>query len=98
MAQWLNPSAFRVPAAGTFGNMSTAPGIYGPGSFRLDMGLTRRFQLKENHTLQFRAEVFNVPNHVNPGNPNTIVTSPQFGQIRIAGDPRIMQMALKYTF
>ena len=98
MAQWLNPAAFRVPAVGTFGNMSTAPAIYGPGSFRLDMGLTRRFQLKEGHELQFRAEVFNVPNHVNPGNPTTIVTSPQFGQIRIAGDPRIMQMALKYTF
>ena len=54
----------------------------------------------------FRAEAFNLPNHVNPCPPtgtnavcpiNTL-TDPNFGRILSVGEPRIMQMALKYVF
>jgi hypothetical protein len=69
-----------------------------PGSVRIDMGVARKFQLREGHTLEFRAEIFNMPNHVNPGLPDTTLTSATFGKILSAGDPRIMQMALKYLF
>jgi hypothetical protein len=62
------------------------------------MGLTRKFAVRENQNLEFRAEVLNVPNHVNPGVPNTTLSNASFGQILSAGDPRIMQMALKYVF
>lgn len=62
------------------------------------MGLTRTFRVREGKTLEFRAEAFNVPNHVNPGDPNTTLTDSNFGRILSAADPRIMQMALKFVF
>lgn len=96
-AQWLNPAAFSAPAVGTYGNMGAA-NILGPGTFRLDMGVTRKFAIRENQTLEFRAEVFNLPNRVNLSNPELNFASANFGRILSAGDPRIMQMALKYVF
>jgi hypothetical protein len=106
---WLNPAAFAPPAPGTYGNLGSR-NILGPGSIRIDMGLTRAFALREKQSLQLRAEVFNVPNHANycapafqgiaPGIscPEVNLNSPTFGKILSAADPRIMQMALKYVF
>jgi len=56
--------------------------------------------------LQFRAEAFNVLNHVNLGNPNTSFSpganglnqSSTFGEVTSARDPRILQFALKLIF
>jgi hypothetical protein len=94
---WLNPRAFAQPAAGTYGNVGRSS-VVGPGTFRVDMGLTRTFRVRESQSLEFRAEAFNVPNHVNPGNPSTTLTNQDFGRILTAADPRIMQIALKYVF
>jgi hypothetical protein len=97
---WLNPAAFQAPAAGTYGNLGSG-NILGPGSIRIDMGLTRTFRFRENQSLQFRAEAFNLPNHVNPGTTNAPVTAlnnPNFGRTQSAADPRILQLALKYVF
>jgi len=96
-ASWLNPAAFAQPAAGTYGNMGPR-NVRGPRSIRIDMGLTRAFQVRERQTLEFRAEAFNVPNLVNLGNPTLVLTSSTFGQILSASDPRIMQLALKFVF
>ena len=98
--RYLNAAAFAIPALGTYGTMGRNS-IQGPGTVRIDMGLTRTFQARENQSLEFRAEVFNVPNHVNPGATNAPVTAlnnANFGRILSAGDPRIMQIALKYVF
>ena len=94
---WLNPLAFAQPLLGTYGNLGIA-NIRGPGVIQVDMGLTRTFRIYEAHSLQFRWEAFNLPNHMNPSNPTTAFNSPTFGKILAAGDPRIMQAALKYTF
>ena len=94
---YLNPAAFAQPAIGTFGN-SGSLSILGPGAIRLDMGLTRSFQIREGQSVEFRVEAFNLPNHLNPGNPNTTLSSSNFGKIQSAADPRIMQLALKYVF
>ena len=72
--------------------------VRGPKSVRIDMGLTRAFQIREKQSVEFRAEAFNVPNLVNLGNPTLILTSPTFGQILSATDPRILQLALKFLF
>ena len=56
------------------------------------MGLTRTFQLREKQTFEFRAEAFNVPNHVNLNNPaSTVLSNPQIGVITTVLDPRILQ-------
>jgi hypothetical protein len=104
---WLNRAAFENPTQTTgicseitkscgYGNAANS--IRGPGIINFDMGLTRRFQLTESQTLEFRAESFNMPNHVNPGNPTNSINSQTFGKSTTAADPRILQFALKYVF
>ncbi len=103
---WLNIKAFETPTQATglcspvtlscgYGN---AAQLRGPGLINLDLGLTRRFQVREGQSVEFRAEAFNAPNHVNPMNPSSALNSQTFGKSVAAADPRIMQFALKYVF
>jgi hypothetical protein len=103
---WLNPAAFGIPASGTLGNVGVGS-ISGPSSFTFDMALVRDFKVKERYGLEVRGEVFNLPNTFRPGFPalgvsttmlSTTRTASNFGQIQIANDPRIMQLAMKLTF
>ena len=96
--QWFNRAAFATSADGEFGNLRVNT-LFGPGSIRIDMGLTRAFQFREKQSFEFRAEAFNIPNHVNLNNPaSTALSDAQFGKITTVGDPRILQFALKYLF
>ncbi|MDX2269066.1 MAG: TonB-dependent receptor [Bryobacter sp.] len=70
----------------------------GPGLFGWDLSLLKRFDLTEKMNLEFRFESFNFPNHPNWNQPNTNLTSPQFGQITSARDMRTNQFALKLAF
>jgi hypothetical protein len=97
IAHWLNPAAFAQPALGTYGNMNPQS-VTGPGSIGIDMALARTFRIRERASIMIRGEAFNLPNHVNPGNPVLDLTSNNFGQILSAADPRIMQLALKFVF
>ena len=93
---WLNPKAFARPADGEWGNASL--NIQAPGVITINLGLTRKFQILEQQAIEFRAEAFNFPNHVNPNNPVLAINNQNFGKILSAGDPRILQFALKYLF
>jgi len=95
--RYLNPSAFGAAATGKYGNLGPN-NIEGPGFFGIDMGLARRFQVRERQALEVRGEAFNVLNHVNPLDPVTTLTSTTFGTIQAASDPRSLQLALKYMF
>jgi hypothetical protein len=97
LTSYLNPSAFVQPALGTLANMGTA-NIQGPGTWQLDMALSRIFQPREAQRIEFRAEAFNVTNSLIKGNPNMAFNSNTFGQINSARDARVMQFALKYSF
>jgi hypothetical protein len=95
--QWFNLAAFVRPAPGSVGNMGR--GVpRGPGSIKMDIALSRTFQVTENQRLQFRAEAFNVPNLTNLDNPVVNLNSPTFGRILSAQDPRILQFAVKYQY
>jgi carboxypeptidase family protein/TonB-dependent receptor-like protein len=94
---WINPAAYANPAPGTYGNVARDT-LRGPGLFTLNLGLSRTFSVGEKKTLQLRAEAFNIVNHANFGNPVSSLNSGSFGKIQTAGDPRIMQFALKYVF
>jgi hypothetical protein len=94
---WFNPSAFSTTVSpGTLGNVGIDT-LVGPGRWTIDAGLSRSFRLSEGQLVEFRAEASNVTNRTNLGDPTTRVGA-QFGRITSAGDPRIMQFALKYIF
>ena len=94
---YLNPAAFALPDPGSLGNMGPR-NIEGPHVWQLDIALSRIFQLRESQRLEVRAEAYNVTNSLHPGNPVSNLNSGIFGQINTAGDPRIMQFAMKYVF
>jgi hypothetical protein len=94
---WLNPAGFAANPVGTFGNA----GVYSlsaPRYINMDVGLSRSFRVHESQRLEARFEVFNAANHVNFSAPVATVTNARFGQITSAGDPRILQFAMKYHF
>jgi hypothetical protein len=70
--------------------------ISNTASFRL--GSLKSIPVTEKMRVQFRAEAFNVLNRVNFANPNNNRSSPTFGVITSAVDPRVLQMALKFMF
>ncbi|PYS07683.1 MAG: hypothetical protein DMG15_29615 [Acidobacteria bacterium] len=104
---WFDPRAFTVPIAGTFGNVGRST-FRGPGLFNLDTSLFKRIPIRESVTLQFRAEAFNVLNHVNFAFPNQVVfggNSANYGYSESAGEitntattSRQIQFALKLLF
>jgi hypothetical protein len=61
--QYLNYAAFRAPAPGTYGNLGY-DAIKGPLFNNWDAALQKNIAIHEQIGLEFRAEMFNVPNHM----------------------------------
>ena len=93
---YLNPAAFGSPAPGTYSALKPNAFV-GPSRFQNDLALTRSFRAAQK-TVQLRWEIFNVLNTVSFNNPTSGLNSTNFGRILSAGDPRIMQFALKFDF
>lgn len=53
---------------------------------------------REGNFVQFRAEMFNVGNHVNMGNPQGNFASSAFGRVTSATAARQIQFGLRYQF
>ena len=85
-----------MPAQFTFGN---APRniLRGPKSVSTDLSLVKNFPLGGGAQLQLRAEIFNVFNNVNYGNPNGTFGSANFGRISSAGSMRQVQLGGKVS-
>jgi hypothetical protein len=96
--QWFNTAAFSTPAPFTFGNAGRDI-IPGPGNIVFDLSLLRRFHPRESQSIEFRAEFFNAFNHPNFGIPGPYPDfGPFFGKILSTGEPRRIQLALRYDF
>ncbi len=113
VSQWYNPACYVSPAS-----LSVGPG-YGFGDspignlrsmrrINVDVALVKDIPIGETKRLQFRAEAFNVFNHMVLGVPGTSI-APSFangsvsygsaGVINsIANIPRELQLALKFMF
>jgi hypothetical protein len=79
--------------------------LRGPGSFNIDMGLSKEWKINESQNLKLSWEVFNVTNSVrfdagNIQNQNNYTDSPSsFGNfINTLFKPRVMQLGARYTF
>ncbi len=73
--------------------------LRGPHTNVFDFALMRDFDLHEKTKLQFRWEVFNLTNSVLFAQPDSGLLDSSVGTITsLAGDPRIMQFALRLSF
>jgi hypothetical protein len=95
--QYLDPAAFAIPAAGTFGNLG-AFAIYQPLFANWDFSLQKAFPIGEKLRASLRAELYNFPNHFSFTTISSTVGSGNFGQATAATDPRTLQLALRLSF
>ena len=106
---WFVPTAYALPADGTFGNSGRSP-FRQPGFYKWDLSLMKNFSITKTIRLQFRADFINAFNQVNwasdpsaTGLDNTCTTSltsctvstDTFGQLIAVRAPREIQLALK---
>src|SRR3984957_12552939 len=97
---WFNPNDFQDPPLGSFNNGTQRTICCGPGLIDFDFSVHKKISLSETKYLQFRAEIFNIFNHTNYSNPDGGFSDgpTAFGKITSAGDPRLVQFALKFFF
>lgn len=101
----LAQTPFSAPAAGSHGNTARDQ-FRGPNFFTFDSSLVKNTRIHEGINLQLRAEMFNLFNHMNMGNPTTTYNSANFGQVTAgryataisSGAPFNVQFAGKITF
>ncbi len=95
--RFFNTAAFAVPAAGTHGNVGRFS-VVGPGMNNWDMSAQKYFPIREGMKLEFRAEMYNMPNHRSFWGVSMTVGSSNFGQVTSTTDPRILQLGLRLIF
>jgi hypothetical protein len=98
---YFNTGLFSDNALGTPGNASRRS-FHGPGAFNTDLSLAKSFPVSESKALELRLETFNVFNHTQFFGPaavnGDVGNTNLFGHVVNAAPPRLMQLALKYTF
>lgn len=97
VARFFNTAAFARNAPHTVGTAGINI-LDSPGLANIDLGVLKAIPIREPHHLEFRAEFFNLFNRPNFGAPVAAQNSVNFGRILSAGDPRVIQIALKYRF
>ncbi len=73
--QYLNYAAFAIPGQGTYGNLGY-DAIAGPLYNNWDMAFQKNIPIHESIAAEFRAELFNIPNHLSPYSVNATLGSP----------------------
>jgi hypothetical protein len=103
--QYFNPNAFVLAPPGQYGTVGRNV-LIGPRLFTFDISLVKSIKIGERASIQFRAEAFNILNHVNFALPGdvTVFTSgavvpPDAGQITQTSTPsRQLQFGLRFVF
>jgi hypothetical protein len=95
--RWFDTSAFALPPRTRFGTAGRSI-IEGPGMIELDVSVRRTFRLSEAVRMDFRFDVFNLPNHTNFYIPGNSFGTAGFGVIGAALEPRDLQMGFKFYF
>jgi hypothetical protein len=100
--RWFNTQAFvnRNPEYGTGFRYGTVKrnSVVGPGIKSFDMSFNKNFQIADDN-LEFRVEIFNLPNVAIWGQPGSQLGTPNYGVITSTRmDSRQVQLGLKYVF
>jgi hypothetical protein len=89
---------FTEPARGTFTTQRVRNILYGPGFQNWTGALFKNFAITETQRVQFRGEVYNIPNHPNWDGPQTNPTNSNFGKVTGKNFERTFQLSLRYSF
>ena len=95
--RWFNTAAFATANQFSLGTASRNP-VRGPSYRVVDLSAMRLVRLGGERVIELRAEVFNLLNTVNYGAPAATFGAANFGTITSALDPRVVQLALKFSF
>jgi hypothetical protein len=105
--QWLNPEAFVLQPAGTFGNVGRGD-LEGPDLRTVDLAFVKEARAGNGRGLELRLEVFNVFNRANFGVPNLVAFAGAadgeaplgaFGRIRnTVTSARQLQLGVRFRF
>jgi hypothetical protein len=99
-APYFNTALFSLQPLGQPGN-ARRRSFYGPGTDNFDVALHKSVPLAESKTLEFRAEAFNFFNHAQFYGPSAVdgnISGSTFGEVISAAPPRLMQLAVKFSF
>jgi hypothetical protein len=95
---WFNTAAFVSPS-GTLPGNARKNSILGPGRQNWDLTLMKNIKVFEGSAFQFRLETFNTFNHTSFDSIDTTINDGStYGTVTSAHQPRIVQLALKYSF
>jgi Carboxypeptidase regulatory-like domain len=95
-----NPDAFTEDTVvpGTIGNAPRTV-CCGPGINNWEFGFMKSTPIAEKYKVEFRGELFNAFNHAQFFQPDGNTTNgTDFGRVKRARDPRLVQFALKFYF
>lgn len=96
--QYFSTSCFSAPGTGIFGNAARTMG-FGPGYIGIDASITKRWAIKERYGLNFRSDIYNVPNRPNFGAPAAVRGRGDFGRVNSTiGTGRQIQLSLRFEF
>lgn len=95
---WLNPAAFAIPAANTFGNAPRNASVRGPMYMNENLGLLKDTKWKERFNWQLRFEATNPFNRVVFGVPVANFSAGSFGKITSAAGARSLTLGTKFYF
>ncbi len=97
--QWFDRSAFPAVPLGSYRFGTSGRNILdGPGTFNVNLSISRRLKLAESRTLQFRLESFNLPNHPNFNLPENRVDIITGGAISRVKNNRTLQLGARLEF
>jgi hypothetical protein len=100
--RFFNTDAYvdRIPSAGNFRYGNTARNsVIGPGIISFDASANKKFNLTESKYVEFRTEMFNLPNHPIWNPPGAQLRTANYGVINSTRiDSRQIQFALKLVF
>jgi hypothetical protein len=101
--QMLNPAAFTVPAAGTYGSLSRGF-LRGPSLTNYNLSVFKNFKVRDKWGIELRAEAYNLANTPHFANPITNVSAADFGQfvstipVFPGASGRVLNLAARITF
>ena len=102
-APFYDPTAFATVRDVRFGNMGLNA-LRGPRLFGMNLGIFRKFAVRERADLQFRAEALNFTNTPTLNQPNATVSNPANFMAITSTDPngtaqqRTIRFGLRFSF